>query len=67
MVTTNNELSTRVRPVFLCCLATKIGTMQHVEYGTCEKPKRHASLELRFHKSSMLINCAIAKVSFFIG
>ena len=45
MVTTFTEPSTHVYLVFDCCLATNVGTMKHVEYGTCEMPKSLASYE----------------------
>ena len=53
MVTTYSELSMRVRLVFKCCLATKIGTMKHVEYGRCEQPKRRTS----FWRDFIILAC----------
>ena len=48
MVTTYTEPATHVYQIFYCCLATNVGTMKHVEYGTFEMPKSLASCEPDF-------------------
>ena len=48
MVTTYIELDAHVYLIFYCCLATNVGTMKHIEYGTCEMPKSLASCEPDF-------------------